>query len=542
MAATGVGTDILTYRYNGYGNGANTNETTLSLDNVTPTGFGLKFSVPVKGQIYAQPLYKSGIRGKNLVFVASQENVVMAIDSATGTNVWKVVLNHHGKPVPNSDVNSGDISPYIGICSTPVISGTSLYVISKSQINHRHFYYTIYKLDTATGKILGFNNFADTLYKGFGYSYRTGKIHDPYVAGTGDGAVTVKGQSRVYFNALRQMNRSALSLVNGVIYAGFASHGDNGPYHGWVLGFDPGNLQIVAVFNTTPNGGMAGIWEAGGRLSSDDQNNLYLETGNGSFDGSQLDGSGFPIDANYGDCFIKLAWDQPSTETNQNSNGWRLKVVDYFTPSNNDTINGADLDLGSCGPLVVPGNVQTVIIGMGKDGTLFSMNSTNMGRFDPSTNNCIQTINGAFCSDPNNFWTGCTASYFNNRIYAAGSSDVIKQFSLTNGVFGGWFNDSNGIVQTDVESAESFQFPGANTSVSANGTNSGILWAVDRSASVLRAYRTTDLLEIWSSDQVQADQFGGALKFTVPVVANGMVFLGTDGALKIFGLVPAQPH
>ena len=548
-------TDVLTYRYNQYGNGANTNEKSLNLDTVNPWDFGLKFTVPVPGQVYAQPLYKAGLGGKNLAFVATEHNVVLAIDTDRGTVVWSNALTDYGTPVPNEEIGSWDLVPEIGITSTPACDGSALFVLSKSRTPSTNgnvlYSQTVYKIDLATGRTLVKNRFGLTLAHTDSNGIPDGDFtypdNDPYVVGTGDGCIQTNGQNRVYFNALRQMNRAALTLSGGVVYAGFASHGDIGPYHGWIIGFDAKTLALQTVFNTTPNGGWGGIWQSGGRLPSDNQGNLYFETGNGTFYGD-LDSKGFPKDASYGDCFVKVTPDKNPSLAKTNPNGWGLKVTDYFTPTNNDQINWDDLDLGSCGPMVVPLKGKTVLIGTGKDGSLYSMNTAAMGKFDPATNRCLQTINQAFVRqwDPGNRWTSFfTPTYLNGKIYAFSSLDFGKQFTLsTNGMIGSWYVDGNGLVQTDVESDNTYalDWPGANTTISANGTNGVILWAIDRNASVLRAYRASDLLQIWHSDQVPADNFSGAIKFSVPVVADGKVFVGTEGALQIFGLTPAERH
>src|SRR5262249_12952800 len=149
----------------------------------------------------------------------------------------------------------------------------------------------------------------------------------PTVHGTGDGSIN----DNVTFNALRQLQRPGLVLVNGMVYVAFASHGDGDPYHGWVLGYDAHTLQLTAAFNDTPNGGQGGIWQSGGALAADGAGNLYFITGNGTFD-TTLDANGFPVNGDYGDSFVKLAPDPSSTPLLQNVNGWGLKAVDYFTP------------------------------------------------------------------------------------------------------------------------------------------------------------------------------------------------------------------
>ena len=481
--------DVTSYRYGNSDQGANTNESILSLDNVDPWDFGLKFTVPVQGQIYAAPLVKN-INNRSLVFVASQSNVVAAINATNGSVVWSRTLTNFGSPVPSDDTGSGDIQPLIGICSTPVIDASNnLYLLSKSKTNYSnlaHYNYTIYKINASSGTILNSFKFAETAFDG-SYYYRT---NDPYVIGYGDGSISasipLKISSRtinvstnvVYFNALRQMNRPGLTLVNGKIYAAFASHGDNGPYHGWVLGFNTTNLAITAVLNTTPNGGLAGSWQSGGCVASDSAGNLYLETGNGSFNGFQTNSHGFPLDANYGDCFLKISPDS-STPTAPNPNGWGLKVADYFTPYNNQSINDADLDVGSCGPVVISSGNKTFILGTGKDGSMYSMSSTNMGKFDPNTNHCLQTINQAVGNGGK--WTAfSTPSYLNNRFYYFAAGDYGKQFTYTNGLIGSWYTDGDGIVRTDVQTPNTYNWPGANTSISANGNKSAIVWAIDR--------------------------------------------------------------
>jgi hypothetical protein len=552
-ASPAKGVDVLTYRYNLTGDGVNAAETELDLDNVNPWDFGLQFAVPVAGQIYGQPLVKTnaGKGRKTLAIVATQLNVVTAVDLETGKPEWTIVLNDFGSPVPSDDVGSGDVVPAIGICSTPVISGNQLYVLSKAKSPtgpaSADYAATIYKIDVGTGQILGKNRFAVTGYRfdNGAYTYRTGTpTEDPYVVGIGDGQVIVNGQSRVYFNALRQMNRVALSLVNGTVYAGFASHGDNGPYHGWVIGFDAQSLAVNAVFNSTPNGGLGGVWQSGGRIASDAKGSLYLETGNGTFSGNLLNKKGFPMDANYGDCFLKLRRDK-STASKQNPNGWGLAVVDYFTPKNNADINGADLDLGSCAPVVIPTKATTYLLGTGKDGTFYLMDAANMGKFNPGQDACLQEIPRALCvQGSDDLWTAfSTMTVFNNRIYGAGSGDYIKQFTLENGLIGGWFTDDGNRVQTDVRSkGDLLQWPGSNTSLSANGTKSAILWSIDRGANLLHAYRATDLLEIWNSGMSPSDALGNLIKFSVPTVANGHVLVGADGILYIYGLAPAQRH
>ena len=186
------------------------------------------------------------------------------------------------------------------------------------------------------------------------------------VDGTGDGSINVGGQSRVYFNSLRQMFRPAVLLTDGMVVLGSASHGDNGPYHGWMLTYDEGSLALTGVLNTSPNSGLAGIWQGGAPIAVDPQGYFYFETGNGPFNSSPSnfpngDTSQLPIDGDYGDSFVKVALDPTTSQGNQNVNGWGLKVVDYFTPEDQASLNSADEDLGSGGPIILPDSAGSAL-------------------------------------------------------------------------------------------------------------------------------------------------------------------------------------
>lgn len=542
--------DVTCYRYSPKDQGVNTNEAILKWSTVNTNHFGLLASVRVSGQIYAAPLIIHHEK-QNICIVCTMSNQIRGVDVSNPYHpktAWNLDLKVAGNPVPSDDTGSDDIRPLIGTCSTPVIDAQkNMYIVSKSKTARTppSYCYTIYKINTKNGRLITYNKFAQTRWEHGGYVFR--KNIDPYVLGVGDGSIDVRirkrinnqrvwtNENRVYFNALRQMNRPGLTLLRDTIYAAFASHGDNGPYHGWVIGFKADDLSLQAVFNTTPNGGLGGCWQSGGSIANDGEN-LFIETGNGSFSG-MLDGQGFPLDANYGDCFLKLTPDG-SFANNPNPNGWGLAVSDYFTPKNNGDINSADLDLGSCGPIVVDG----FLIGLGKDGSLFSMDINHMGKYDPNLDNCWQSIPQAICvQESNDLWTAFgSPSYFDGKIYFFGSGDYGKCFACSGGQISGWFLDPvNQQVQTDVMTKSlqgTFDWPGANTTISSNGNQDGIVWAIHRSANTLRAFRVSDLEEIWNSGLIPKDNLGKAIKFSVPIVANGCVYAGTDGALKIYGI------
>ena len=429
-------TAVLGYHNDNQSSGINSTETLLTPSTVNVAQFGKQFGTSVDGQVYAQPLYvpnvtipsgpKAGVH--NIVYVATQHDTLYAIDARGGNVLWSrsfldttnALVNRLGATVittmPAADTGSGDITVEIGITATPVISETNgvgyIYVQAKSKQtiggNNDHYVQSLYKVDIQTGGIVLSTTIADTRNNGGNYTHRvnnTGTGTDPYVLGTGYAgeATIVNGQSRIYFNAMKQQDRPGLLLDHGVLYTAWASHGDNGPYHGWVLAFNPSTLALTGALNTTPNGGLGGIWQGGDITAADAAGNIYFETGNGDFNTSAgnfgPNFSGKPIDANYGDSFLKVSLDPTTTPTSQNPNGWGLKVADFFTPFNNAQLNGGDTDLGSGGTVILPDAVGSaahphLLIGAGKEGKLYLVDRENMGGFTPNTDNVVQTQGG----------------------------------------------------------------------------------------------------------------------------------------------------
>ena len=302
--------NVTTYHNDNARTGQNLAETILTPANVNTNQFGRLFSLSVDGYVYAQPLIVSQVSVgggvHNVLFVATEHDTVYAFDADTkGKLYWKKKLLVHGtgaRPVKSSEVGSDDLVPEIGITSTPVIdtaSGT-LYVFAKTR-EKTGFVQRLHALDITTGS------------EKFGGPV----IIQASVEGTGDGSVN----GFVAYNPLRQHQRAALLLLNGVVYIASASHGDNGPYHGWIVGYNATTLQLVTAFNATPNGGLGGIWMAGGGLAADNAGNIYCSTGNGTFD-ADTGGNDF------GDSVLKLT---PAGNT--------LDMTDYFTPYNQDFLN-----------------------------------------------------------------------------------------------------------------------------------------------------------------------------------------------------------
>jgi len=508
-----AGFNVVTYHYDNARTGANTNETVLTPANVASTNFGQIFNLPVDGYVYAEPLVVTNltIPGKgthDVVFVATEHDSVYAFDAnSNGPPLWQVSFTNPAAGITTvnsaTDLGCGDLIPEVGITSTPVIDLTSgtIYVCAKTK--------------QVTNSVTSFHHKLHALSLTNGAEKFGGPVEvTATVAGTGDGS----SGGLVTFDPLSQFNRLALLLNQGVVYVGSAGHCDDPPYHGWLLGYGAQTLTLSNVFNADPNGSDAGFWEGGGGPAVDASNNIYLMTGNGTFDAA--------TNNDYGDSFIKLA----------TTNG--LQLVDFFTPYNQALMNSTDHDLGSGGQVVLPddaggGTTNHLLVGAGKEGAIYLINRDNMGHYNPANDNAIvQVIYYALGSSLGSF---DTPVYFNHTLYYLGVKDVLKAFAITNAQIG----------PTPIgQGPTAFGFPGATPSLSAAGTSNAIVWALETDAyktngpSVLHAYNATNVaLELFNSGSAGTrDLPGGAVKFTVPTVANGKVYVGAQYALAVYGL------
>ncbi|HJT55147.1 MAG TPA: hypothetical protein VJ761_01530 [Ktedonobacteraceae bacterium] len=504
--AAPANTAVLTNKYDSYRTGQNPNETILNTGNVNKNTFGHKLSYPVDGQVYAQPLYVPNVNVNggthNIVIVATENDSVYAFDADQNLQLWHAsFINPPGIiPIPSGDTGCGDLSPKIGITSTPVIDPNTniLYVLAATKENGQYFQ-RLHAVDITTGN----------------------EVSQPAtikakVRGHGDGSQN----GHVSFDPLREGQRSGLLLLNGVVYIAWASHCDNGPYHGWVMGYNAATLQQVAVYNDSPNGSEDGIWQSGGGLAADSSGNVYFMSGNGTFD---LRGGG----KDAGDSFVKL-----STQ-----NG--LSVSDYFAPFNQLCLEQEDGDLGSGAPLLLPSVNE--VISAGKEGRIYVVSRDSMGGYHSVKNPCSKqnrtdldrilqefgpgTIGGLFSTPA--YWNGSNGEY----VYFGGVNDAVRAYKLTNGLL------SNSPTS---RTPESFGFTGGNPVISSNGNTSGtgILWTLDPNA-ILHAYDATNLgTELYNTNQNPGrDKLPSYVKFTLPVVANGEVFVGTQGSLEIYGLL-----
>jgi len=516
-AAFSIGAQVTvpTSRYNNQRTSVNAKETILTPANVNSTNFGKLFSQSFQGYVFAQPLYVPNVTiggvAHNVVYVATEHDSVYAFDadSNTGANaspLWQTTFLSSGvTTVPSTANTCGDILPEYGITGTPVIdtSTNTLYAVAET-MESGSFVSRIHALDITTG---------------------LEKPGSPFPISA---SVTVPGQSAVNFQSKVQGQRAGLLLYNGVVYVGYASHCDNNGWLGWILGYsyNQTNFSQVFVFSTEPSsttGVGAGIWMGGQGLAMDMGSNLFAATGNGQFDTTHTP----PI--NYGDSIIRIDLSIGPT------------VQDYFTPFTQSTLDLNDSDLGSGGMAMLfnqAGPNPSLLVQAGKDAVIHVVNQTNMGHFNSSSDNIVQEVSGigSLYSSP---------VYFNGKVYFWADNDIVKAYTVTNGTLSTSPTDSG---------VNTFNFPGATPTISANGISNAILWALNgdgwvdgsgpESPAVLYAYNAANLSagSIYNSNEnLTRDNPGGAIKFAVPTVANGKVYVGEAGELSVFGELVSSP-
>jgi hypothetical protein len=549
---------VLTYHNDLQRDGSNPQEYALTPSSVATATFGKLFSCAVDGAVYGQPLWVPGltIAGgiHNVIFVATQHDSVFAFDADANPCVtyWQVNLldTLHGgtaneTPVAWNDVGYcyGDIYPEAGVTGTPVINPktSTIYLVSASESNptspgncsgsSAEFFHRLHALDLATG---------------------SEKFNAPVtvaatVPGTGDGSVN----GMVSFESQFENQRSGLAFAYGKVYLGFAAHEDATPYHGWLLGYEVGNVQKqVAVFNTTPNGlngADGGIWAGGGAPAIDSGGDVYISTGNGVFDEAPP-----PPDGDYGDSLLRLHEIAGSTP-----NGTNLSVAGWFTPYDQYHLAQTDSDLGAGASVLLPTQTSgagptNLLTQVGKEGVVYLVSRDDMGGYNSVNNDQIwQSFSGP------SYGVWGTPAFWQDSLYTGGQGDFLKQFT---------FDSSTEYFNTPAasQSAEAFNYPGTTPSVSSEWKSNGIVWAIDSSLygfaspnagvncstvpvpaacsgpAVLHAYNAANLSqEYWNSTQAAGgrDQAGNAVKFVPPTIANGKVYVGTRTEVDVYGLL-----
>ena len=500
--------DVVTHHYDAMRSGTNTHELTLTPTNVNSTTFGKVAEFAVDGQIDGQILYlnqvaMSGVGNKNVLYFATENDSVYAVDAdsitgATTTVLWKTTAHPAGEtPLTTADMGCGYINP-VGIMSTPVIDRTrnAIYVVAASRDSGAATHHRLYALDLTNGNAL------------FGGPTE--------ITATFPGKGGNSNGTTVTFLANRQQQRAALLESGGNIYTAWSGYdGDCGNYSAWVIAYSAATLAQTGAIDLVPSTSGAGIWLGGGGPAADAAGNVYFPTGN-AFGGNTPG-----ISNDYGDTFVKLAATVP------------LAVADYFAPSNAIDDDNKDADFGSAAALLLPDLVDSgsvirhLAVVAGKDGTMYVVDRDNMGQYSSIANNVYQE----FASDGHENFS--SPIYFNGRVYIGPSGLPLKAFSV-----------SQAKLSASPTSQTAFSFGGNGTvpSASANGTTNGIVWALDRESRNLFAYDATDLTKVLYTSGHAAggrDSFsnvGG--HFITPMVANGRVYIGTGSTVAVFGLLP----
>lgn len=503
MSAAG---DVVTYHNDIARTGQNLKETILTPANVNATTFGKVGFFTVDGKVDGQPLFVGSLAiaggTHNVLYVVTEHDSVFAFDADTGAQLWKVSALGTGE-TPSNDLGCPQITPEIGITSTPVIDRSrgahgTIFVVAMTKDSGGGYHQRVHALDLATGaELLNGPTEVTASYPGTGANSSNG---------------------RVVFAPSSYAERAALLLLNGVIYTTWTSHCDAGAYTGWIIGYSADTLQQTSVLNVTPNGSGGSVWMSGAGPASDGSS-IYLLDANGTFD-TTLNASGFPAQSDFGNTYLKLG------------TVGGLSVVDYFAMSNIVQESNADADLGSGGALVLPdladasGAVHHLTLGTGKDDIIYVLNRDSMGKFNAVGDNIYQEIPAQLSGGE----FGMPA-YFNNTVYFGSVSDHLKAFTITNARLS---------ATPSSQTAMSFVYPGTTPSVSANGSANGIVWAAENgNVAALHAFDPGNLAtELYNSNQMGTrDQFGAGNKFITPMIANGKVYVGTTNGVAVFGLL-----
>ncbi len=503
----GPDVNVLTYHHDNARTGEYLSEAQLTPANVNSRAFGKIGFLRVRGLVDAQPLYVASLVFKGaahrVVFVATEHALVYAFDADTFSPLWRTSVLGAGETTSD---NRGcqQVTPEIGVTSTPVIDlkhgpNGAIYVVAMSKDGQGRYFQRLHALDLATGSELP-------------GSPRT-------ITGTFPGTGSGSKNGQATFDPKQYEDRAALLLSNGVIYTTWSSHCDTEPYGSWLIAYDASTLQQAAALDLTPNGTQGAIWMTGDGPAADDAGNIYLLTGNGTFDTS-LDSKGFPSQHDFGNAFVKLSM-----------RGNRLSVADYFTMHNTVEESERDEDLGSGGIVLLPdmkdasGKVRHLAVGAGKDRTIYVVDRDSMGKFDANGDHVYQEVTAAIAG-----MQFATPAYFNGVLYFGAFDDAVRALPF-----------ANGMIQRAPASQTKIKFvdPGTTPSVSANGTENAIVWAVENSIpAALYAYRASDLkVELYNSNQGGTrDQFVNN-KFIAPVIAEGRVYVGTPTGVAVFGLL-----
>lgn len=503
-----VNAQVTTAQYGNARLGSTLVETVLTPANVNSETFAKLFTLPVDGDVYAQPLYLPQLeipgKGKrDVLFVATEHDSIYAFDAGANPPavLWQTNFLDHDKgviTVPPSDLSCPFIRPEVGITPTPVIdqSTGTMYVLARTK-ERKEYVQRLHALAVTTGR------------------ERPGS--PIVIQATFDRAAQDGTRTTVAFDPLRQNARAALLLAADKVYLTWASSCDVAPYHGWVMAYDARTLKQVAVLNTSIDAGESGIWQGDAGPAADEMGNVYVVTGNGKFD---ADSGGH----DYGDSVLKLAVEVGS-----------FAIKDYFTPFNQHELNEKDLDLGSSGPVLLPdqgGPHPHLLLTAGKGEGIYVLDRDQLGKYRSANNgHAFQTIPSV---------SDCfgAPAYWNGHVYYACEDDSLKDFRVQGGRVA-----PESVAHTEIK----FTGVGATPSISANAAKDGIVWIIATpnfftkdAPAVLHAYDATNIAhELYNSEQKPTrDRAGTAIRFLMPTVANGCVYVGLKKEVDVYGLLP----
>ena len=488
--------NVLTQHNDNTRSGLNANETFLTPTNVNPAKFGTLFTQPVDGLVAAQPLYLANVNipGQgfhNVVYVVTLHDSVYAFDADnnTGANaspLWSVSFLNPAAGIttePVGELGCGSTTGFteMGILGTPVIDAASstMYVLAKTKENGT-YHFRLHAMDIATGM------------------EKLGGPLDVNANVNGKaGALLLTGAAKF------MMARPGLLLSQGTVYLAFGSNGcDGGGTRGWVVAYDATTLLQLGVFNDALDTKSAhgNIWQSGGGLATDDNGNIFFATANGPFDANLGNND-------YGSSIVRLGWGAGG-----------LALQDYFTPYNEAMLSAEDLDVSSAGVTILPdqpGPHPHLIVGSGKEGSIYLLDRDNMGHFNSVDNRqIVQFLE---------FGVGrmfSTAAYWNGNVYFTGQNQGVSQFSLNNGQLTLVGRNANTMCCPHTPS------------ISANGNSNGILWVANGNG--FAAFDASDMTKPTLYNNLK---MGTLAHFNTATIANGRVYVGTNLSLQVLGLL-----
>jgi outer membrane protein assembly factor BamB len=482
--------------------GQNRDEIVLTPANVRPGSFGKRFARPVDGMIYAQPLYVprvrvAGIGSVDVVIVATEHDSVYAFDASgrRARPLWRMSFIDPKRgitTVPCTNRRQPECDPTIlvpehGITGTPVVdpSTDTAFVYAKT-LERGEYFWRLHALDIRTG---------------------AERPNSPVAI-----QASAPGYPGVRFDPERGFGRSGLALRRSTLYVAFASNDDA---RGWLLGYDASTLVQRFALCIAPTGNLGGIWMGGAAPAIDNDGNLYVTTGNGSFNANR----GGP---NYGMSLLRVT---P-----------HLSVTDYFAPFNEHVASKRDLDFASTGVMLLPetgGPHSHEAVSADKQGWIFVVDRDRLGGFHRHRNDVVEQLDGNLGGGQ--MYGG--PAYFNGAVYYAPPGAPLRRYAVHDGLL---------TKEPVSQSPDVFNYPGSTPAISSNGDAAGVVWTLAVSGRVrggpsakLRAYDARDVaIELYDSGRAgPRDQAAPGTKFSVPTVAGGMVYFGTQTELEAYGLL-----